>query len=95
MAADEEVQLDFENQMFIELLAQDGMVVLARSETNIIPLNYSRHLSSCPFHRGLGLERLFLKFLKLYSDPHQLVLVLNTSPAHQVRDSGNEGLPLL
>ena len=27
---DEEVQLDFENQMFIELLAQDGMVVLAR-----------------------------------------------------------------
>ena len=25
-----EVQLDFENQMFIELLAQDGMVVLAR-----------------------------------------------------------------
>ncbi|CAI8009787.1 DNA repair endonuclease XPF [Geodia barretti] len=57
-----EVQLDFENQMFIELLAQDGMVVLAR---------------------GLGLERLFLKFLKLYSDHHQLVLVLNTSPAHQ------------
>ena len=26
----EEIQLDFENQMFIELLAQDGMVVLAR-----------------------------------------------------------------
>ena len=37
------------------------------------------------YSRGLGLERLFLKFLKLYSDPHQLVLVLNTSPAHQVR----------
>ena len=26
----EEVQLDFENQMFIELLAEDGLVVLAR-----------------------------------------------------------------
>ena len=27
----EEIQLDFENQMFIELLAEDGMVLLARS----------------------------------------------------------------
>lgn len=26
----EEVQLDFENQMFVELLAEDGLVVLAR-----------------------------------------------------------------
>ena len=30
----EEVQLDFENQMFIELLAEDGLVVLARYVTN-------------------------------------------------------------
>lgn len=26
----EEVQLDFQNQMFVELLAEDGLVVLAR-----------------------------------------------------------------
>ena len=26
----EEVQLDFENQMFVELLAEDGLIVLAR-----------------------------------------------------------------
>ena len=29
-AMEEAVQLDFENQMFIELLAEDGMVVLAK-----------------------------------------------------------------
>lgn len=28
--------------------------------------------------RGLGLDRLFLKFLKLYSDSHNLVLAINT-----------------
>ena len=33
---EEEVQLDFENQMFIELLAQDGMVVLARLVINVL-----------------------------------------------------------
>ena len=32
-----------------------------------------------PLYRGLGLDRLFLKFLKLYCDPHNLVLVLNAS----------------
>ena len=31
------------------------------------------------FVRGLGLHQLFLKFLKLYSDSHSLVLAINTS----------------
>lgn len=31
----DEIQLDFENQMFVELLAEDGMVVLARYESQI------------------------------------------------------------
>ena len=30
MTAADEVQLDFEKQMFVELLAEDGLVVLAR-----------------------------------------------------------------
>lgn len=38
----------------------------------------------CSDCRGLGLDRLFLKFLKLYSDPHNLVLVVNTSSAQEV-----------
>ena len=46
-----------------------------------------------PLLRGLGLERLFLKFLKLYSDPNQLVLVLNTSAAHQVTVQQRGGAP--
>jgi len=39
----------------------------------------------CNF-RGLGLDRIFLKFLKLYSDPHNLVLVLNTTAAQEVSE---------
>lgn len=39
--------------------------------------------------RGIGLDRLFVKFLKLYSDPHTLVLVIGTSPAHEVRRKGD------
>lgn len=35
-------------------------------------------------NRGLGLDQLMLKFLKLYSDPHNLVLVLNTSSVLEV-----------
>ena len=30
--------------------------------------------------RGLGIERIFRNYMKLYSDPHCLVLVLNSSP---------------
>lgn len=38
--------------------------------------------------RGLGIDRLLLRFLRLYSEPASLVLVLNTSPAEEVRGEG-------
>ena len=34
--------------------------------------------------RGLGIDRLLLRFLRLYCEPASLVLVLNTSPAEEV-----------
>lgn len=34
--------------------------------------------------RGLGVDRLLLRFLRLYCEPTRLVLVLNTSPAEEV-----------
>ena len=36
------------------------------------------------FCRGLGVERVFLNFVKLYSDPGNLVLVLNTTTIEEV-----------
>ena len=80
-----EVQLDFENQMFVELLAEDGLVVLARLATPQTTRQRRANTKRYFAHRGLGLDRLLLKFLKLYCDPHHVVLVLNTSPAHEVR----------
>ena len=83
-----EVQLDFENQVFVELLSEDGLVILARqvalafhTSQHIIVALYTQSYSTC---RGLGLDKLFLKFLKLYSDPHNLILALNTSSAQEV-----------
>jgi DNA excision repair protein ERCC-4 len=55
-------QLEYENQMFLELVSEDGLLILAK---------------------GLGIDRLFLKLLKLYSDPHNLVLAIGTSPNHE------------
>ncbi|XP_067162361.1 DNA repair endonuclease XPF [Apteryx mantelli] len=49
--------------------------------------------------RGLGIDRLLLRFLRLYSEPASLVLVLNTSPAEeeyfidQLRSDGVVHLP--
>ncbi|KAL7979151.1 hypothetical protein Chor_015175 [Crotalus horridus] len=37
--------------------------------------------------RGLGVDRLLLRFLRLYCEPTRLVLVLNTSPAEEVHFS--------
>uniref|UniRef100_A0ABM5F071 DNA repair endonuclease XPF n=1 Tax=Pogona vitticeps TaxID=103695 RepID=A0ABM5F071_9SAUR len=54
--------LDHENQIFLDLFEQDGLVVCAR---------------------GLGIDRLLLRFLRLYCDPARLVLVLNTGPAEE------------
>jgi len=36
--------------------------------------------------RGLGIERIFSAFLKIYCDPGNLVLVLNTSSVEEVSD---------
>ncbi len=49
--------------------------------------------------RGLGVERVFTNFLKLYCDPGNLVLVLNTTPQEeqyfieQLEASGTKPLP--
>ncbi|XP_023245287.1 LOW QUALITY PROTEIN: DNA repair endonuclease XPF-like [Copidosoma floridanum] len=54
--------LEYENQIFLEILQEDGLVVAAK---------------------GLGLETIFMNVIKAYSDPGQLVLVLNTSDCEQ------------
>ena len=79
-----EVQLDFTNQAFVELLSEDGLLILARFVNKNL-FSYEMYLYlHC---RGLGLDGLFLNFLKLYSDPHNLVIVLNTSATLEVRTS--------
>jgi len=51
--------MEYENQIFLEALEEDGLLIVAR---------------------GLGMERIFINFLKLYCDPGKLVIVLNTHP---------------
>lgn len=65
------VLLEHENQIFLDLFHQDGLVVCAR---------------------GLGIDRLLLRFLRLYCEPASLVLVLNTSPAEEVRGAPVSGV---
>ena len=36
------------------------------------------------FNRGLGVEKVFLRFMRLYCDPQNLVLVVNTTNAEEV-----------
>jgi hypothetical protein len=38
----------------------------------------------CFVFRGLGIERIFTAFLKIYCDPGHLVLVLNTTDTEEV-----------
>ncbi|XP_038275869.1 DNA repair endonuclease XPF isoform X1 [Dermochelys coriacea] len=70
--------LEHENQVFLDLFHQDGLVICAR---------------------GLGIDRLLLRFLRLYCEPASLVLVLSTSPAEeeyfidQLRSDGVVHLP--
>ncbi|NWH57345.1 XPF endonuclease, partial [Geococcyx californianus] len=72
------VLLEHENQVFLDLFHQDGLVICAR---------------------GLGIDRLLLRFLRLYCEPASLVLVLNTSAAEeeyfidQLRSDGVVHLP--
>ncbi|XP_075686246.1 DNA repair endonuclease XPF [Rhinoderma darwinii] len=70
--------LEFENQIFLDLFHEDGLVITAR---------------------GLGIDRILQNFLKLYCDPGNLVLVLNTDTAEeeylieQMRSEGVTHLP--
>lgn len=75
------MELEFEQQAFVELLSEDGLIILARYVATPYLPSIVIALLLC---RGLGLDRLFLKFLKLYSDPHNLVLVLNCTSAQEV-----------
>lgn len=54
--------LEYENQIFLDLFHEDGLVITAR---------------------GLGIDRILQNFLKLYCDPGNLVLVLNTNTAEE------------
>lgn len=86
-------ELEFEQQAFVELLSEDGLIILARYATSLLHIK-SRY--NYALFRGLGLDRIFLKFLKLYSDPHSLVLVLNCTGSQEVcvlfpRLSGGRG----
>ena len=81
----EHVQLDFENQIFFELISEDGLVVLARCCVGgCCGIDSDKPICRLPLLRGLGLDRIFLKFLRLYCDPHHLVLVINTSQPNEV-----------
>nr|XP_033770809.1 DNA repair endonuclease XPF isoform X2 [Geotrypetes seraphini] len=70
--------LEHENQIFLDLFHEDGLVITAR---------------------GLGIDRILHSFLRLYCDPANLVLVLNTSPAEEeyfverLRSEGTVHLP--
>ncbi|XP_068100819.1 DNA repair endonuclease XPF isoform X2 [Hyperolius riggenbachi] len=70
--------LEHENQIFLDLFHEDGLVITAR---------------------GLGIDRILQNFLKLYCDPGNLVVVLNTNTAEeeylieQLRAEGVSHLP--
>ncbi|XP_064886512.1 DNA repair endonuclease XPF [Columba livia] len=75
-----------------------AMAALLEHETQIfLELLQQDGLLICA--RGLGLDRLLLRFLRLYCEPTSLVLVLNTSPAEeeyfidQLRSDGVVHLP--
>ncbi|XP_068003195.1 DNA repair endonuclease XPF [Melanerpes formicivorus] len=74
------------------------MAVLLEHESQIfLDLFHQDGLVICA--RGLGVDRLLLRFLRLYCEPASLVLVLNTSPAEeeyfidQLRSDGVVHLP--
>ncbi|NXG53984.1 XPF endonuclease, partial [Psilopogon haemacephalus] len=78
--------------------AGGAMAVLLEHESQIfLDLFHRDGLLVCA--RGLGVDRLLLRFLRLYCEPASLVLVLNTSPAEeeyfidQLRSDGVVHLP--
>ncbi|NXP82461.1 XPF endonuclease, partial [Ramphastos sulfuratus] len=75
-----------------------AMAVLLEHESQIfLDLFHQDGLVICA--RGLGVDRLLLRFLRLYCEPTSLVLVLNTTPAEedyfidQLRSDGVVHLP--
>ncbi|XP_035195548.1 DNA repair endonuclease XPF isoform X2 [Oxyura jamaicensis] len=63
-------------------LGPAAMAALLEHESQIfLDLFHQDGLVVCA--RGLGIDRLLLRFLRLYSEPASLVLVLNTSPAEE------------
>ena len=54
--------LPYENQMFLELFENDGLLVMAE---------------------GLGIDRIFLNFIKLYCDQTHLIMIINTNEAEE------------
>ena len=60
-------------------------------ESDFTLMNYEKEIFLDCFHedgllvmaKGLGLERIFLSFLRAYCDPGQLVIVLNTNPEEE------------
>ncbi|NXW26925.1 XPF endonuclease, partial [Phaetusa simplex] len=75
-----------------------AMAALLEHESQIfLDLFHQDGLVICA--RGLGVDRLLLRFLRLYCEPASLVLVLNTSPAEeeyfidQLRSDGVVHLP--
>ncbi|NWR65738.1 XPF endonuclease, partial [Bucorvus abyssinicus] len=75
-----------------------AMAALLEHESQIfLDLFHQDGLVVCA--RGLGVDRLLLRFLRLYCEPASLVLVLNTSPAEeeyfidQLRSDGVVHLP--
>ncbi|NXY91385.1 XPF endonuclease, partial [Alcedo cyanopectus] len=78
--------------------AAAAMAALLEHESQIfLELFHRDGLLVCA--RGLGVDRLLLRFLRLYCEPASLVLVLNTSPAEeeyfieQLRSDGVAHLP--
>ena len=62
-------------------------IKLMEEDLQIQLMDYEKQIFLDAFHddgllimaRGLGVERIFASFLKLYSDPANLVLVINTN----------------
>jgi DNA excision repair protein ERCC-4 len=59
---DLEYMLEFETQIFLDILHKDGLTVAAK---------------------GLNLDLVLLNLIKVYSDPGNLVVVLNTTEAEE------------
>lgn len=74
---DLEYMLEFETQIFLDVLHKDGLVVAAKY------VFYSQKACLTEYFRGLNLELVLLNLFKVYSDSGNLVIVLNASEADE------------